>query len=87
MLQITTDYFLIKSEYHQIQEDNNEWDFINKIFEHDSEDSTVYNYISDKGEDDNDTEDDNDAEDVKDDRGIKDDKTTPKVNHLYSYYV
>ena len=75
------DHFLIKSEYHQIQEDNDEQDFINKIFKHDSEDSTVCNYISNKGED------DNDAEDVKDDRDVEDDETISKANHLHPHYV
>ena len=64
-----------------MQEDNNEQDFIDEMFEYDSKDSTVCNYISDKGED------DNDAEDVEDDGGVKDDETTPKANHLHPYYV
>ena len=59
-----------------MQEDNNKQDFINKIFEYDSEDSIVYNYISNKDED------DNDAEDVKNDGGVKDNKITPKANYL-----
>ena len=84
---MTTDHFLVKSEYHWMQEDNDEWDFVDEMFEHDSEDSTVCNYISDKGEDDNDAKDNNDAENVKDNRGVKDDETTPKANYLYPYYV
>ena len=72
-----TDCFLVKSEYCWMQEDNNKQDFMDEIFKHDSEDSTVCNYISDKGED------DNNAEDVEDDRGVKDDETTPKANHLH----
>ena len=82
MLQMTTDRFLVKSEYRRMQEDNDEQDFVDEMFEHDSEDSTVCNYISDKGEDDNDAEDDNNAEDVEDDGGVEDDETTPKANHL-----
>ena len=78
---MTTDYFLVKSEYHQIQEDNDEWDFVDEMFKHNSEDSTVCNYISDKGED------DNDAEDVEDNGGVEDDKTTPKANHLCPCYI
>ena len=78
---MTTDYFLVKSEYCWMQEDNDEWDFIDEMFKHDSEDSTVCNYISDKGED------DNDAEDVEDDGGVEDDETTPKANHLYPHHV
>ena len=74
---MTTDCFLVKSEYYWMQKDNDEQDFVDEMFEHDSEDSTVCNYISDKGED------DNDAEDVKDNRGVKDDEITPKANHLY----
>ena len=49
---MTTDCFLVKSEYCWMQEDNDEQDFVDEMFEHDSEDSTVCNYISDKGEDD-----------------------------------
>ena len=78
---MTTDCFLVKSEYHRMQEDNDERDFVDEMFEHDSEDSTVCNYISDKGED------DNDAEDVEDDGGVKDDETTPKANHLRPHHV
>ena len=74
MLQIIIDHFLIKSEYCWMQEDNNKWDFIDEMFKHDSEDSIVCNYISDKGED------DNDAEDVKNNGGVENDETTPKVN-------
>ena len=87
MLQITTDHFLVKSEYHWMQEDNNKQDFIDEMFEYNSKDSTVCNYISNKGEDDNDAEDDNNAEDVKDNKGVKNNETTPKANHLYSYYI
>ena len=76
-----TDYFLIKSEYYWMQEDNNEQDFVDEMFEHDSEDSIVYNYISDKGKDDNDTE------DVEDDKGVKNNETTPKANYLCPYYI
>ena len=84
---MTTDYFLIKSEYCWMQEDNDKQDFIDEIFKHDSEDSIVCNYISDKGEDDNDAEDDNNAEDVEDDGGVKDDKTTPKANYLCPHHI
>ena len=81
MLQIIIDHFLIKNEYHQIQEDNDEQDFINEIFKYDSEDSTVCNYISNKGED------DNDAEDIKDDRDVKDNEIISKANYLHPYCI
>ena len=88
-----TDCFLIKSEYYQMQEDNDEQDFVDKMFKHDSKDSTVCNYISDKSEDDNNTKNDNDAEDdnntedVKNNRDIKDNKIISKANHLCSYHI
>ena len=87
MLQIIIDHFLIKSEYCWMQEDNNKWDFIDKMFKHDSEDSIVCNYISNKGEDDNDAEDDNNAEDVEDNKGVKNNETISKANHLYPHYI
>ena len=54
---------------------------MNEIFKHDSKDFIVCNYISDKGEDDNDTK------DVKNNRGVKNNEIISKANHLHSYYI